>query len=86
MSAAIRRFLDPWHPRQPITALLTLTGAVPPPALEFLVKRAPVIIAVERDAVVVDGVAVHEWKDTRTVNKIWKRRNMPGVGQACKGN
>lgn len=66
--------------------MLTMPGAVPPPASEFLVKRTPVIVAVDGDAVVVDEVTVHKWKDTGAVNKIWKRGNTLGVGgQVCKG-
>lgn len=44
--------------------------AVPPPALEFLVERTPVIVAVDGDTAVVGHVVIHKRKDTGAVNKV----------------
>ena len=55
--------------------MLTFRGAVPPSTLEYLVDGAPGIVTADGDAVVVDDVIVHEWKDTGIVMKHWEREN-----------
>lgn len=58
---------------QALGGTLTTARAVAPPALEFLVQRAPGIIAVHGDAVVVDYVAVHKREDTVGAEIFWGR-------------
>ena len=40
----------------------------------------------DRDAAVVDNVAIRKWKGTGMVKELWKRESRQNVGQAYKGN
>ena len=62
--------------------MLTFRGAIPPSTLEYLIDRAPGKVTADRDAVVVDNVIIHKWKDTGIVFIHWKRENK----QTDKGN
>ena len=52
---------------------LTQCCAVSPPSLEVKVKGTPVKVTVGGDTIVVDFIAIDEWKATASNGNFWKR-------------